>query len=98
LEYTLKGINGIIRTIKVRNINSAISREEVVIFACLHLIWVHYILYYLYAKFQLITTRIYVFILEILQNFAKTRKGQKCIPMIGYFILHAITLILIQIT
>jgi hypothetical protein len=44
LEHTLKGINGIISTIKVRNINSAITKEGVVSFACLHLIWVYYML------------------------------------------------------
>jgi hypothetical protein len=40
-----------VSTIKVRNINSVITKEKVVIFACLHLIWVHYMLYYFYAKF-----------------------------------------------
>jgi hypothetical protein len=38
LKHTLKGINGIISTIKVRNINNAITKERVFIFACLHLI------------------------------------------------------------
>jgi hypothetical protein len=68
-----KGINGIISTTKVRNISSAITKEEMVIFACLHLIWVHYMLYYFYAMFQLISIRLYISILEILQNFAKIR-------------------------
>jgi hypothetical protein len=58
---------------KVRNINSAITEEGVVIFACLHLIWVHYMLYYFYAEFQLISIRNHVSILEILQNFVKIR-------------------------
>ena len=41
---TLKGINGIISTTKVKHINCAISKEVVVMFACLHLIWAHYML------------------------------------------------------
>ncbi len=80
------------------HINCAISKEGVVSFACLHLIWAHYMLYYFYAKFQPISISICVSILEILQNFMKIRKGQKTVPMIGCFILPAITSIIIQIT
>jgi len=98
LEHTLKGINGIISTTKVKHINCAISKEEVVSFACLHLILAHYMLYYFYAKFQPISISICVSILETLQNFTKIRKGQKTVPMIGCFILPVITSILIQIT
>jgi len=98
LEHTLKGINGIISTTKVKHINCAISKEEVVSFACLHLIWAHYMLYYLYARFQPISISICVSILEILQNFMKIRKGQKIVPMIKCFNLPAISSILIQIT
>ncbi len=79
------------------HINCAISKEGVAIFACLHLIWAHYMLYYLYAEFQPISISICVSILEILQNFMKIRKGQKTVPIIGCFILPAITSILIQI-
>ena len=57
------------------NINGAISKEGVVIFACLYLIWAHYMLHYLFAKFQPITSSICVSIVEILQNFIKIKKG-----------------------
>ena len=80
------------------NINGAISKEGVATFACLHLIWAYYMLYYLSAKFQPISLSICVFIVKILQNFMKIKKDQKTVSMIECLILHAITLILIQIT
>jgi hypothetical protein len=40
------------------NINGVISKEGVVIFACLHLIWAYYMLYYLFTKFQPISLSI----------------------------------------
>ncbi len=98
LEHTLKGINGIITTTKVKHIDCAISKEGVVSFACFYLIWAHYMVYYLYAKFQPISISICVSNLKILQNFTKIRKGQKTVPMIKCFILPAIISIVIQIT
>jgi hypothetical protein len=51
---------------KVMNINGAISKGGVAIFACLYLIWAHYMLNYLSAKFQPINSSICVSIIEIL--------------------------------
>src|SRR5260370_19196948 len=85
-------IDDIISITKVKHINCAISKEGVIIFACLHLIWAHYMLYYLYAKVQPISISISVSILEILQNFRKIRKGQKNCPndRVFYFTCHYI--------
>ncbi len=58
--------------------------EGVVSFACLHLIWAHYMLYYFYAKFQPISISIWVSILEIQQNFAEIKVLKNC-PNDGVF-------------
>src|SRR5258708_39796834 len=91
LLRSLKGINGIISTTKVKHINCAISKEGVVSFACLHLIWAHYMLYYLYAKFQPISISICLYFRNTTE-FYENKEGSKNCPndRVFYFTCHYI--------